>query len=98
MNPFLGAFQGHCSGFLILLVISQNLRLIKKGAQIPILNSEPLLTSKMEFFVMIVNDLANSPILDVPEVSGYIIVVIHLCLQYRCSSLVIGNFQPASCF
>ena len=39
-------------------------------------DSGSLSTSKMEFFVMIVNSIAKSPILDVPGVSGYIIVII----------------------
>ena len=55
-------------------------------------NSDPLPTSKMEFFVMIVNCIEKSPILDVPGVSGYIIVIILFRLQRRCTSLVTGNF------
>ena len=43
-------------------------------------NSGPLLTSKMEFFVMIVNSIEKSPILDMAGVSGYIIVIIRFWL------------------
>ena len=49
-------------------------------------------TSKMEFFVMIVSSIAKSPILDVPGVSGYIIVIICFWLQCRCTSVMTGNF------
>ena len=38
-------------------------------------NSGPLPISKMEFFVIIVNSIAKSPILDVPRVSCYIILM-----------------------
>ena len=38
-------------------------------------NSGSLLTWKMEFFVLIVISIGKSPILDVPGVSGYIIVL-----------------------
>ena len=48
------------------------------------MNSEPLPTSKMEFFVMIVNSIEKSPISDVAGVSGYKIVII--------------RFQPENCF
>ena len=43
-------------------------------------NSGSLPTSKMEFFVMIVNDIAKNPILDVPGVSGNVIYRYHLLL------------------
>ena len=46
-------------------------------------NSGPLPMSKMEFFVMIVNSTEKSPILDVPGVSGYIIVIILFLLQRK---------------
>ena len=46
-------------------------------------NSGPLPASKMEFFVMIVNSIEKSTILDVPEVSAYIIVIIRFGLQWR---------------
>ena len=39
-------------------------------------NSGSLPTSKIEFFVMIVNSIAKSPTLDVLGVSSYIIVII----------------------
>ena len=39
------------------------------------MNSGSLPTLKMEFFVMIVNSIAKTPTLDVPGVSGYIIVI-----------------------
>ena len=39
-------------------------------------NSGSLPTSKMEFFVMIVNSIAKNHILDVQGVSGYITVII----------------------
>ena len=55
-------------------------------------NPGSLPTSKMEFFVMIVNSIAKNPILDVPAVSGYIIVFICFWLQCKCTSLMIGNF------
>ena len=55
-------------------------------------NSGSLPPSKMEFFVMIVNSIAKSPILDVSLVSGDIIVIICFWLQWRCTSLVTGNF------
>ena len=54
-------------------------------------NSGPQPTSKMDF-VMIVDSIARSPILDVPGVSDYIIVIICFWLQYRCTSLMTGNF------
>ena len=44
------------------------------------LNSGPLPTSKMEFFVMIVNSIERNPISDVAGVSGYIIVIIRFWL------------------
>ena len=44
-------------------------------------NSWHLPTYKMEFLVMIVNNIAKSLILDVPGVSGYIIVIIYFWLQ-----------------
>ena len=47
---------------------------------------------KEESFVMIVNSIAKSPILDVPGVSGYIIVIICFWLQCRCTSLMTLNF------
>ena len=43
-------------------------------------NLGPLLTSKMEFFVMIVNTIAESSIADVSGVSGHITVIIRLWL------------------
>ena len=46
-------------------------------------NSGPLPISKMEFFVTIVNSIEKSPILDVPGVSAYIIVIIRFGLQWR---------------
>ena len=55
-------------------------------------NSGYLPTLKMEFFVMIVNSIAKSPILDVSGVSGYIIVIICFWLQCICPSLMTGNF------
>ena len=39
-------------------------------------NSGSLPTSKMEILVMIVNSIIKGAILDVPGVSGYIIVII----------------------
>ena len=51
-----------------------------------------LSTSKMKFFVMIVNGIAKSPILDVPGVSGYIVVIVYIWLQCRCTFLVTGIF------
>ena len=39
-------------------------------------------------FVMIVNNIAKNPILDVPGVSGDIIVIIYFWLHCRCTSLV----------
>ena len=39
-------------------------------------DSGSLPTSKMEIFVMIVNSIGKSPILDVPGVFGYMIVII----------------------
>ena len=48
------------------------------------MNSEPLPTSKMEFFVIIVNSTEKSPISDVAGVYGYKIVII--------------RFQPENCF
>ena len=48
------------------------------------MNSGPLLTSKMEFFVIIVNSIEKSPISDVAGVSGYKIVII--------------RYQPENCF
>ena len=46
-------------------------------------NSGPLPASKMEFFVMIVNSIEKSTILDVPGVIAYIIVIIRFGLQWR---------------
>ena len=46
-------------------------------------NSGLLPISKMEFFVMIVNSIEKSPILDMPGVSGYIIVIILFLLQCK---------------
>ena len=80
------AFQGPCSGFSIFLVISQNYRLMKIRSKIPMVNSGSMPTAKMGIFVMIVNSIAKSPILDVSGVSGYIIVIIW------CYSLMAGNF------
>ena len=54
-------------------------------------NSGSLSTSEMEFFFMIVNGIAKSPIFDVPGVSGYIIVIICFWLQFRYTSPVTGN-------
>ena len=45
-------------------------------------NSGSLPTLKMEFFVVIVNGIAKSPVLDVPGVSGYITVII--CFWLPC--------------
>ena len=39
-------------------------------------NSRSLPTLKIGFFVIIVNSIAKSPILDAPRVSGYIILII----------------------
>ena len=58
----------------------------------PMVNSGSLLKSKIEFFVMIVKSIVKIPILDVPGVFGDIIVIIYSCLQYRCTSLIKGNF------
>ena len=55
-------------------------------------NSGSLPTSKMEFFVMIFNSTKKSPILDVPGVSGYIIVIMRFWLQHRYTSRMTGNF------
>ena len=43
---------------------------------------------------MIVNSIAKIPILDVLGVSGYVIVVIYIWLQCRCTyfPMVTGNF------
>ena len=38
----------------------------------------------MEFFVIIVNSIAKSPILDVPGISGYIIVIMCFWLRRKC--------------
>ena len=54
-------------------------------------NSGPLPILKMEFFVTIVNSIEKSPILDVPGVSAYIIVIILFLLQRKWTSLVTGN-------
>ena len=54
--------------------------------------SRSLSTSKMKFFVMIVNSIVKSPILDVPGVSGYIVVIVYIWLQCRCTFLVTGIF------
>ena len=51
-------------------------------------NSAPLPASKMEFFVMIVNSIVKSTILDVPGVSAYIIVIIRFWVTVE----VAGNF------
>ena len=48
-------------------------------------NSEPLPTSKMEFFAMIVNSIEKNSILDV------VIVIIRFWLQCRCTSQVTEN-------
>ena len=45
-------------------------------------------------FVIIDNSIVKSPILDVPGVSGYIIVIICFWLRCKCTSLMTGNFQP----
>ena len=92
VNLFSGPFQWLCSGFSIFPVISQNHRLIKIRSTNTKVNLESLLTSKMEFCVMIVNSIAKSHILDVPGVSGYIIIITGFCLQCRYTSLVTGNF------
>ena len=42
--------------------------------------------------VMIANSIGMSPILDVPGVSGYVIVIICFWLQCRWTYLVTGNF------
>ena len=47
--------------------------------------SGSLPTSKMEFFVMIVNSIAKSTILDVPRDSSYIMVIICFWLHCRCT-------------
>ena len=47
---------------------------------------------KNRVLVTIVYSIAKSPILDVPGISGYIIVIICFCLQYKCTSLMTGNF------
>ena len=70
MNPFPGAFHKLCSGFSIFLAISQKLRLINiKSINT---NGEFRVPAgiEIEFFVMIVNSIAKSPILDVLRVSG----------------------------
>ena len=82
MNPLPGAFLGLCSDFLVFIVISQNHRLTKIRSTNT--NGEfmaPAPTYKMEFLVMIVNNIVKSLILDVPGVSGYIIVIIYFWLQ-----------------
>ena len=78
LNPFPSAFRGLCSGFSIFLVIFQNYRLMKRrSTNSNMVNSGYVSTLKMEFFIMIVNSIAKSPVLDVPGVSGYIIVIIY---------------------
>ena len=54
--------------------------------------SGSLPTLEIEFFVMIVNSIGKSPILDVSGVFGYMIVSICVWLQCRWTSLVTGNF------
>ena len=49
---------------------------MKIRSKIPMVNSGSMPTAKMGIFVMIVNSIAKSPILDVSGVSGYIIVII----------------------
>ena len=60
-------------------------------------NSGSLPKLKMEFFVIMFNSIAKSPVLDVPGVSGYTIVIC-FWLQCRCTSLMTGNFSPENCF
>ena len=61
-------------------------------------NSGALLTSKMEFFDMKANSIAKSSTLYVPGISIYVIVIIRLWLQCRCTSLVTENFYFDNCF
>ena len=94
MNPLPGAFLGLCSDFLVFIVISQNHRLTKIRSTNT--NGEfmaPTPTYKMEFLVMIVNNIAKSLILDVSGVSGnsYHLLLV-TAFGYRCTSLVTGNF------
>ena len=91
LNPLASAVQGLWSGFSIFLVIFQNYKLMKIIST-NTNNKHKWIQGPSEFFVMIVNSIAKSPILDVPGVSNYIIVTICFWLQCRCTSLTTWNF------
>ena len=75
LNPFPSAFRGLCSGFSIFLVIFQNYRLMKIRSTNS--NGEFRVPADIKDGLLCHNSIAKSPVLDVPGVSGYIIVIIY---------------------